>query len=225
MVRATAVSRRRAGRRRCCRRRNARLTSKGCIVSSTTQGTLQSRWRKARLAVNSCITSGATQGTLQSRLCNTRLTPKSCIVAVAKGCTRAQAHADGHGGFAGAGARLESAAGFALAASTSAAGCGSLASPPMSTGRTFRASTPSAMAASDLPEYAGTDDPSLALRLLAAGVSLVGVWNAAGVGKPARRTRNPGDFSGGFGLSRRRCPRPGGDCRRFRGRAQPGDGR
>ena len=122
MVRATAVSRRRAGRRRCCRRRNARLTSKGCIVSSTTQGTLQSRWRKARLAVNSCITSGATQGTLQSRLCNTRLTPKSCIEAVAKGCTRAQAHTDGYGGFAGAGAGLDSAAGSALADLDFAAG-------------------------------------------------------------------------------------------------------
>ena len=54
---------------------------------------------------------------------NAGLTSKSCIVAVADGCISAQAHADGYGGFAGAGARLESAAGFALAASTSAAGC------------------------------------------------------------------------------------------------------
>ena len=197
---ATA-GRRRMGQRRCGLRRNARLTSKSCVVSS------------------------ATQGTLQSRLRNARLTPKSCIAAVAKGCIGAQAHADGYGGFAGAGAGLERAAGFALAAATSAAGCGNLASPPMSIGRTFRASTPSAMAAPEPPEYAGTDDPPLELRLLAAGVSLVGVWNAAGLGEPACCVPNSGDLSGRFVLSRRRCPRPGGDCRWVRGRAQPGDGR
>ena len=46
---------------------------------------------------------------------NAGLTSKSCIVAVANGCISAQAHADGYGGFAGAGAGLESTAGFALA--------------------------------------------------------------------------------------------------------------